>query len=61
MDITSISGESAYQQQKVANNVQTSVEAKVNESQRTQGAAVIKLLEASTIQPTADGSVDIRA
>jgi hypothetical protein len=60
MDVTSISGASAFQQQQVANNVQSSVAAKVHDSQKTQGAAVLKLLEASVVQPSADGSLDVK-
>ena len=63
MDVTSISGASAFQQQKVANNVSTTVAAKVANTQRAQGADVLKLLEASTVPQSSGGSkgLDIRA
>jgi hypothetical protein len=64
MDVTTISGASAFQQQKVANNVQSSVAAKVLDSQRAEGAAVVKMLEAASPQPSASspsGSLDLRA
>jgi Putative motility protein len=62
MDVTTVAGASAFQQQQVANNVSTSVAAKVLDSQRTEGAAVIKLLEAATIPPGATGStLDVQA
>jgi hypothetical protein len=64
MDVTSISGASAFQQQTVANNVQSSVAAKVMDSQRTQGADVLKMLEAASPQPSSsnpNGSLDVHA
>jgi hypothetical protein len=62
MDVTTVAGASAFQQQKVQNNVQTSVAAKVLDSQRAEGAAVEKLLEASTVPPGATGStLDVHA
>jgi hypothetical protein len=48
-DITTASGASAFQQSKIASNVQISVAAKVEDSARTQGAAVLQLLQASTV------------
>jgi hypothetical protein len=64
MDVTTISGASAFQQQTIANNVSSSVAAKVLDSQRTQGAAVLKLLDASNIQATTSNSshkLDVQA
>jgi hypothetical protein len=64
MDVTTIAGASAFQQQQVANNVQTSVLAKVHDSQKTEGADVLKMLEAATPQTSTsnpNGSIDIRA
>jgi hypothetical protein len=58
MDITSVSGASAYQQLNVANNVSTAVAAKVLDSQRTQGAAALQLLQSSTVQASANSSAN---
>jgi hypothetical protein len=62
MDVTTVAGASAFTQQNIANNVSSSVAAKVLDSERTQGAAVLQLLQASTIpsQP-GNGSIDIKA
>jgi hypothetical protein len=56
MDVTTVSGASAFQQEKVTNNVQSSVAAKVLDSQRTEGAAVLKMLEAASGPPGGTGS-----
>ncbi len=50
MDVTTVSGASAFQQQKIAQNVQGSVAAKVLESQKAEGAGVLKLLQAASLQ-----------
>jgi hypothetical protein len=59
-DITSVAGASAFQQAKVAANVQTSVAAKVEQSARTQGAAVLQLLQASTLPSSSSKGLDVR-
>jgi hypothetical protein len=63
MDVTTVSGASAFAQQTVANNVSSSVAAKVHDEQKTQGAAVLQLLQDSTIQQSAVSSkgLDVRA
>ena len=59
-DITTVAGASAFQQSKVASNVQSSVAAKVEESAREQGAATLRLLQASTVQNSASKGLDVR-
>ena len=59
-DITSVSGASAFQQARVASNVQSSVAAKVEDSAREQGAAVLQLLQASTVQSGTSKGLDVR-
>jgi hypothetical protein len=62
MDITTVSGASAFTQQNIASNVSTSVAAKVLDSERTQGAGALQLLQASTIPAqSTDGHVDVKA
>ena len=64
MDITSVSGASAFQQLSIGNNVATAVAAKSLQAQRTQGAAAEQLLEASEIKPEStngSGKVDVKA
>ena len=62
MDVTTVAGASAFTQQTIANNVNTSVAAKVLDSERTQGAGVLKMLEAASPQPqSSNGSIDIKA
>lgn len=61
MDVTTISGASAFQQNQVANNVSTAVAAKALNSQRTEGAAALKLLQSATVQPSGSGKgLDVR-
>jgi Holliday junction resolvasome RuvABC ATP-dependent DNA helicase subunit len=52
MDITTVSGASAFQQQKLANNVQTSVDAKVLNIAKTEGTGALQLLQSASA-PTA--------
>jgi hypothetical protein len=56
MDITSVSGASAFSQLSIGNNIATAVAAKTLESQRAQGADALKLLQAATVPPTSGGS-----
>jgi len=64
MAISSIGGSS--QQLNVSSSIQTAVSAKVLDSQRTEDAAAIKLLQASTVPATSSTSgssksVDVKA
>jgi hypothetical protein len=63
MDVTTINGASAFQQQTIAQNVQGSVAAKVLDSQKQAGAAELQLLQAASPNSTADssGHVDVLA
>jgi hypothetical protein len=60
MDITSVSGASAFQQSKVANSVSTSVAAKVLDAERTAGAGALELLQAATVPSSSSNGLDVR-
>jgi hypothetical protein len=60
MDITSVSGASAFTQLNIGNNIATSVAAKVLDSQRTEGADALKLLQAVSPQGGSNGSLDVK-
>jgi hypothetical protein len=61
MDVTTISGASAFQQQTIQQNVQGSVAAKVLDSQKQAGAAELQLLAAASPQAESNkpGSLNI--
>jgi hypothetical protein len=65
MDITTVSGASAFQQQKISSNVQASVAVKVLDAEKTEGAGALQLLQAASPQSGSEGStsgsVDLRA
>jgi hypothetical protein len=60
MDVTTISGASAFQQQTIASNVQSSVAAKTLDIARTEGAGALQLLQSATLhtapEPTTAGT-----
>ena len=53
MDVTTVSGATAFQQQKLAANVQTSVDAKVLNIAKTEGAGALQLLQGAALQAAA--------
>jgi len=63
MDVTTISGASAFQQQTIQQNVQGSVAAKVLDAQKQAGAGALQLLAAASPKPAVDssGRVDVQA
>ncbi len=63
MDVTTISGASAFQQQTIQQNVQGSVAAKVLNSQKQAGADALQLLAAASPKPAGNssGGLDVTA
>jgi hypothetical protein len=53
MDVTTVSGASAFQQQKLQSNVQTSVAAKTLNIAKDLGAGALQLLQSATQGATA--------
>jgi len=60
MDITSVSGASEFQQLKIGNNVGTAVAAKVLDSERTEGAGALQLLQAASLPTSTAKGLDVK-
>ncbi len=50
MDVTTVSGASAFQQQKLQYNVQTGVDAKILDIAKNLGAGALQLLQSASLQ-----------
>ncbi len=56
MDITTAAGATAFQQAKLANQVQTTVAAKTLDAARQEGASALKLLQSASLGLSAGNS-----
>jgi hypothetical protein len=60
MDITSVSGASAFQQLNIGNNVATAVAAKTLNAQKQNGAEALKLLQSASPASTPAKGLDVK-